>query len=644
MSDWISTSTLATLACIAPRNARNACQKKSWRGADLNTREVPGRGRGGVVIEVEVQTLPAAVQKEYFLRLSPLTVEPTIAKQPRKRSKSAGPTDAQRAEAWERYERAPDSMKARAHKKLEMIDAITALTNAGFKKTDAVAEITTRYEVSTGSLYRWMKSTKGWPTTDRLALLLEHHCGRVVTAEFTPAAWAVVREDYLRLEGPALTACVDRAKRHSIKKGLGWSFPSTKTIQRKIEKDIPAAAIVLAREGVEALERLFPAQERDHGFYGSLGAVNADGHKFDVFVRWEDGTIGRPLMAAFQDIRSGKFLGYRIGQTENSDLIRLAFGDLVEDYGIPDEAFLDNGRGFASKWLTGGAPTRFRFKVKEDEPSGIFTQMGVKIHWCTPYHGQAKPIERAFRDLCEYVAKHPAFAGAYTGNNPTAKPENYGSRAIPIALFKQVLDEEMVAHDARTGRRGGICAGRSFNEVFTENYQQRQQAGEIRMPAEHQRRLWLLTAEAVKAKRGSGELKLAGNRYWTEALAEHAGNSVVIRFDPEKLHDQVWAYTLDGRFIGSAECIASVGFGDTESAREHSKQRNRYKKAAKIMLTAERRMDALTGTIPTEADAIEVEAVSEKPIRIPVEHTADDNDFNTDEAFARAAEGLRDAL
>uniref|UniRef100_UPI0039800C3B transposase domain-containing protein n=1 Tax=Salmonella sp. s54836 TaxID=3159673 RepID=UPI0039800C3B len=92
------------------------------------------------------------------------------------------------------------------------------------------------------------------------------------------------------------------------------------------------------------------------------------------------------------------------------------FRDVVERYGIPHHAWLDNGRGFASKLLTGGVANRYRFKVREEDPTGILVALGVQIHWATPYHGQAKPIERAFRDLCDRVAKHPAFAGAYTGH------------------------------------------------------------------------------------------------------------------------------------------------------------------------------------------------------------------------------------
>ncbi|HOK71525.1 MAG TPA: hypothetical protein PLM83_08745, partial [Bacillota bacterium] len=35
-----------------------------------------------------------------------------------------------------------------------------------------------------------------------------------------------------------------------------------------------------------------------------------------------------------------------------------------------------------------------------------------EVHWTTPYHGQSKPIERAWKTLCEEVSKHPKFAGA----------------------------------------------------------------------------------------------------------------------------------------------------------------------------------------------------------------------------------------
>ncbi len=410
--------------------------------------------------------------------------------------------------------------------------------------------------------------------------------GGAPRADIDPEAWDFIRTDYLRPEAPCVAACYERLQRAAAQRG--WRIPSARTMYRRLE-EIPRPVRLLAREGAERLKQAYPAQERDRSIFHALEAVNADGHKFDLFCTWPDGTIARPVMVAWQDLLSGKILSWRTDRTEHSDLVRLSFGDMVERWGIPSAAWLDNGRGFAAKLMTGGTPNRYRFRVRDEDPLGIIVQTGVKVHWTTPYAGQSKPIERAFRDLCEYVAKHPAFAGAYTGNSPNAKPENYASRAVPIAEFLRVLDTEIRAHNARPGRRTKMAAGRSFDQVFQASYER----VPIRRATAEQRRLWLLAAEGVSASRVDGSVRLAGNRYWTEELSEHAGTRVVIRFDPDALHQCVHAYTLAGAYIGEAECIQAAGFNDTTAARDHARERKRWMRAQREQLAAERRMHAL---------------------------------------------------
>jgi putative transposase len=144
-------------------------------------------------------------------------------------------------------------------------------------------------------------------------------------------------------------------------------------------------------------------------------------------------------------------------------LTRLAFADLFSKWGIPAGCLLDNGRAFASKWITGGAKTRFRFKIREEEPTGILTALGVRIHWATPYRGQSKPIERAFRDLCDTIASHPAVHGAYTGNHIDAKPENYGiAGGSDRDVFVELVSRGIAAHNARPGRRTETARGRQL--------------------------------------------------------------------------------------------------------------------------------------------------------------------------------------
>ncbi len=412
------------------------------------------------------------------------------------------------------------------------------------------------------------------------------HAGGAPKAEIAAEAWDFIRSDYLRPEAPCVAACYERLVRVAAERG--WRVPSIRTIYRRMEQ-IPLPVRLLAREGAERLKQAYPAQERDRSVFQALDAVNADGHKFDVFCVWPDGTIARPVMLAWQDLASGKLLSHRVDRTEHSDLVRLSFGDLIDRWGIPGAAWLDNGRGFASKLITGGVANRYRFKVRDEDPLGIIAQMGVTVHWTTPYAGQSKPIERAFRDLCEYVARHPAFAGAYTGNAPNAKPENYRSRAVPIDEFLAVLEQEIRAHNARPGRRTQAAAGRrSFDDVFAESYER----APIRHATAEQRRLWLLAAEGVSAAKVDASVRLAGNRYWCEALSSYAGERLVIRFDPDALHGSVHCYTLAGAYIGEAACIQAAGFNDTAAAREHAQQRKRWMRAQRDQLAAEKRMDA----------------------------------------------------
>ncbi|WP_215766479.1 transposase domain-containing protein [Gluconobacter cerinus] len=74
-----------------------------------------------------------------------------------------------------------------------------------------------------------------------------------------------------------------------------------------------------------------------------------------------------------QDIFSGKILSSRIDISKNKKAVRLAFGEMVERYGIPKHCFRDYGSNFASKWLVGDVPNRYRFKVREEESIGILS-------------------------------------------------------------------------------------------------------------------------------------------------------------------------------------------------------------------------------------------------------------------------------
>jgi putative transposase len=577
--EWFSAAELAAMAPPGlPTSARGVALKSEREGwcepvqKGVWWRERAGRGGG---VEYHLSVLPLATQAK-------LSIDLAIA--PEAKAPASAPDETDRHAMWAWFERQTDIKKSKARDRLLALQAVRELTNAGVPKVLAMQQVCELRDIALSSLYAWERLVHRVPRSDWLAYLAPRHAGQSgARAEISEEAWDFLRADYLRPEQPTLSACYRRLGEAAAEQG--WAIPSEKTVGRKLDA-IPTPVMVLARKGPDALKAMFPAQERDRGVFHALEAVNADGHKWDVFVKWPDGTIGRPLMVAFQDLYSGKMLSWRVDRSENKEAVRLAFGDLIDEYGIPDMCWLDNGRSFASKWLTGGIPNRFRFKVKDEDPIGIMTQLGVQVHWTTPYAGQSKPIERAFRDFAGDIAKHPKFAGAYVGNSPMAKPSNYGNAAIPLDVFLDVVGQEIVKHNARAGRQATVCAGRSFDTTFAESYAR----SPIRKASPEQRRIWLLAAEAVSTDRLDGSVRLAGNRFWAEFLQELRGQKVVVRCDPQNFHDDLHVYHLDGRYLGAAPCVEAVGFNDAEAARAHSRARNAWRRGVREQLDAERKM------------------------------------------------------
>ncbi len=261
-----------------------------------------------------------------------------------------------------------------------------------------------------------------------------------------------------------------------------------------------------------------------------------------------------------------KIVAWRIGESESTTLARLAVYDMIRDVGIPKRLTTDNGRAFASKFFTGGTTTRFRGKVLETDPTGLLVALGIDIDWALPYRGQSKPIERAFRDLCDTISRAPATEGAYTGPNPQQKPENYGSRAMGWDEFVAHVGQGIALHNARLGRTGRDYRGRSFDQVFADTFV------EIGKASPEQLRMALLAAEQLRVDRQTGEIKLFGNRYWAPECGQLHGQLVTVRFDPDNLHSEVHVYAQNGRFLLTVPVVADTGWGDAEGARVSAKR------------------------------------------------------------------------
>lgn len=546
------------------RGVRIMAERDTWAGRQR---------MGTKAIEYPLAALPRDTQVALLLERAPKAPLPPQADDPKPHRKRQYDPEA----LWEYFDGKSNKQRDEAARRLELVNKVRSLRLTGMSATAARRQVAASGDCPYRTIVRYCEAVQGYDRKDWWAALCPSTGGRTAMAPIDPPAWEYFKADWLRRERPTVSASYERLTRAAEKNG--WTIACQKTLERRIKREIPANLVTLLRNGADAYTAATPPQERDRTVFHAMEAVNGDGHQFFKYCLFESGEVCQPRVWYWQDLYSSKILSWRTDVSENKDMIRLATGDLIEKWGVPAHFWLDNTRAAANKDMTGQVKNRYRFKIKEDEPMGLIPRMGAEVHWTTPGHGQAKPIERAFGigGLGEYVDKHPQFNGRGTKADP-----------IPIAEFETVMVTEVMAFNARRGRRNPIAAGRSYDDVFSESYAR----SVIKKATARQRALWLLAPEPVTCARTDGTIKILDNRYWCEALAEHKGQRVVARFDPANLHAGILVETLDGRPIGKAECMLAAGFNDRDAARDVANQNARRKKGLKQVAAAEVRISA----------------------------------------------------
>ncbi|MDZ4376176.1 MAG: transposase domain-containing protein [Phenylobacterium sp.] len=509
---------------------------------------------------------------------------------------AAKPERLDRESAWLRWEKLPNGLKSEAQARLDVIAQVEALQQAGLNKSRAIeqvvrlaaAEAQAKGEappVTVSTLYAWFGRIDGVAREDRVVFLAPDYAGRAISADTcAPDAWEFFKGDYLRQSKPPAAGSYRRLQR--VAQENGWAVPSLKTLQRRLDAEVPPPVQTYYRNGPEALLHTFPHRDRDRSGIRPMQILNLDGHTWDVMVEWPNGTKSRPHALVVQDIASGKILAIRHDLTLNHHLVRLALGDTFREHGLCEVILMDNGRENAAQAISGGQ-RRLRWgKTPEEEPAGLLKTLGIQAVAVTPYWGKAKPIERSFRDFAHDLAKSPEFDGAYTGHNTVSKPENYGSRAIPFAEFEAIVRREIAFYNAQPGRRGQGMNGRSFDELFTAGL-----AGVVRpVVSEQQLRLCLLASKLVSMEPKTGAVTVEGHRYWSPELGDVKRQPVTVRFDPERLDLPAYVYSRDNRLLAKADRVLAGSFDSVTDAREQRRALRDYARAKKAEADAIRRL------------------------------------------------------
>ncbi|MFK5947794.1 MAG: transposase domain-containing protein [Methylococcales bacterium] len=591
MEAWHTTKEFSRISGLSDKRASHILadaflKDKKWNDFKLTVNKVKGVGYGGYTYIVN----PASYPPDLFIKWhreeqskKPVTQET--------KTKQAKATESSKA-LWERYGNATQHQKTIANERLPIVHTYFQLEEIGYKKGQALKEAAKIHGRSAATLRGWVRLLIDVDRQDWLATLCPNYKPGGKAAECDLEVWDFLVGHYLAIDHPDFTDSYERAKEIAENKAV--PIPSAKTLKRRIEREFSPQAIVYFREGYKTLARMYPSQQRDKSCFKAGEAVSGDGLKLDKkWIKLSSGEISNTVTVwLWADIRTNKILAWRMGKTENTDLIRLSTYDLTEICS-PTWVTNDNTTAAANKAMTGQHKGRHRFKNQPNDPIGLFLQMGMDVHFTNPDKETTvpgtNPIERSFG----IGGLHSTF-----NSNPKIKGRGY-SKATAI-LFEEAMEvfgDEVNRFNNRSGRRTPRCRGiLSYSQAFEEDFK----STVVRKHTEEQRRLLLLMPETVRVNKQNGQISLkAGkgpngkNRYWTEALSSYSGQDVVAYYDPENLSNPVYVYTLDTRYICEAKHMPGTAFNSTDEGREWSKLKQRTLKLQKKQAEEQKRMSNL---------------------------------------------------
>lgn len=239
--------------------------------------------------------------------------------------------------------------------------------------------------------------------------------------------------------------------------------------------------------------------------------------------------------------------------------------NVVMQHGIPQCIIIDNGKDFIAKSFTGSkVQVKCHFDTEvEIEIKGIFAELGCDVVRTTPYHGQAKWIERLFGHICGDFSKQ---SPTYTGSNTVAKPEE--SKLYHRAINKQAKKEVMITltevqnafaswahwYNTQWQQNGSGMENQTASRVFATR------TSRTDMPVNLLERVFCRAEKRQVRREG---IQFANTYYYNpEVVGQFLGRDIIIK-RPFNNTSKAFIYSLEGQYLGEALDYQSIGLAET---------------------------------------------------------------------------------
>lgn len=303
------------------------------------------------------------------------------------------------------------------------------------------------------------------------------------------------------------------ANESSIK---GWKVGSEDALRYILKQETSQSLLTMARKGFRRYQADCEVKIlRDYSEIPPNFMWCGDHHIFDVFVRAPGNKVLRPWVTAWIDMASRSFMGWCLSFQPDSRTIALALAhaicnkndDKFPQHGLPTSVYIDNGKDYRCKYLSGEEVSIGRIDypeiiknfsthgiepfyidleydpeqeawvkergeqniiVKKVRVGGVFARLGISQRFATAYHPWAKPIERTFRNVVQSFSRQlPGWCGSGHEQRPEKLTQELKRGSIlDFREFCECWYQWAIRYNNDTPHSGHGMNGRTPTEVF----------------------------------------------------------------------------------------------------------------------------------------------------------------------------------
>ena len=531
---WLSTKKIAELEQTSERTV----QCKIKEGGYEHTQAVNGKGRGGKVLKIALESLPQSVQNHYH----------------------AQQTGQQRQQAAQQTQKILSYTGAQRQAADRKAWIVTQYWQSGLSPNEFITDYNVNNPdclenpMNIHKLMRWQgKYKKNKNVADLIDTRGEHRRG---ITSISDEAWEYFCSLYLTLQRLSVQRCWEFVlKKHP-------DTPGVSTYERKV-RTIPEYVLIEFRQGQKTLADHMPTMLRSKFDIKPNDIIFSDHHLMDVFIRNSIGKVFRPWLTLFFDARSSKVMAYIVREAApNSTVVKQCLKKSILAHGIPNEVYFDNGKDYKSK------------AFNMDYPLSIVNQLGIGNIYAIPYNAKAKAVERFFRTLEDRFNK---LFPTYLGKDAKDRPESMRISNKKIAKIAPTMDEYLAELDTyieeynNTKSRGWDMDGKSPNQVYAENAHTSKRVVDENI-------LNVLCGTFEERTVGKNGVRILNNYYYSEGLIPYYGKKVIVSYVPENI-DKIIVFDTDMRIV--CEAAAKVVTPYRSTTEDDYRKAQREKKAVR---------------------------------------------------------------